>query len=109
MVLAMIILLYSQTIGFFYLYAFLFGFGYGSTSPLLPILTVDRFGRDISGTAYGLSTFFVAGIGGSLGPVLGGAIYDMTGSYTRAWQINLIILALVTILIQFLKPSVNRH
>jgi len=109
MVVAMNILLFSQAIEFFYLYAGLFGFGYGSTSPLLPILTVDRFGREISGTAYGLSTFFVAGIGGSLGPVFGGVIYDVTGSYTYAWQINLVILVFVTILILFLKPAEGKN
>jgi MFS family permease len=107
MAVAMIILLLSNSIVYFYLYACLFGFGYGSTSPLLPILIVDRFGRHISGTAFGLVSFFVAGFGGSFGPVFGGIIYDATGSYTVAWQINLAVLVLVTVLIQFLKPALN--
>jgi sugar phosphate permease len=102
---AMIILLLFHSIEFFYLYAFLFGFGYGSLSPMIIILTVDRFGRDISGTAYGLIAFFVMGLGGSFGPILGGIIYDATGSYTFAWQINLVCLILVMVLIQFLKPA----
>jgi sugar phosphate permease len=102
---AMIILLYFHSIGFFYLYACLFGFGYGSMSPMLAILMVDRFGRDISGTAYGLISFFAVGLGGSLGPIFGGIIYDVAGSYTHAWQINLAGLIFVTALIQFLKPA----
>jgi MFS family permease len=72
---------------------------------MLTILTVDRFGRDISGTVLGLITFFVVGLAGSLGPIFGGITYDTTGSYTFAWQINLAVLIFVTVLIQFLKPA----
>lgn len=105
MTVAMIILLFFHSIEFFYLYACLFGFGYGSIGPMLPVLMVGRFGRDIFGTSYGLVAFFVIGLGGSLGPVFGGIIYDATGSYTFAWQINLAVLMFVTVLIQFLKPA----
>ena len=109
MSIAMIILSYFHSIGYFYLYVCLFGFGYGSISPMLTILTVDRFGRDISGTALGLISFFVASLGGSLGPIFGGIIYDATGSYSLAWQINLVILIFVTVLIQFLKPTHSKE
>jgi MFS family permease len=105
MTVAMITLLFFHSIGFFYLYACLFGFGYGSLNPMISILMVDRFGRDISGTALGLIFFFAAGLGGSLGPIFGGIIYDATGSYTFAWQTNLAVLIFVTVLIQFLKPA----
>jgi sugar phosphate permease len=107
MALAMTILLLFRSIESFYLYACLFGFGYGSLSPMFPILIVDRFGRHISGTAYGLLGFFAVGIGGSFGPIFGGIVYDLTGSYTSAWQINLVGLVLITALIQFLKPARN--
>jgi len=102
---AMTILLFFHSIEFFYLYACLFGFGYGSLSPMLAILMVDRFGRHISGTSYGLICLFVVGIGGSVGPLFGGLVYDITGSYTYAWQINLVGLMIVTVLIEFLKPA----
>jgi cyanate permease len=45
------------------------------------------------------------GLCGSLGPIFGGIIYDVAGSYTHAWQINLAGLIFVTALIQFLKPA----
>jgi sugar phosphate permease len=105
MCVGMIILLLFHSIGFFYLFACLFGFGYGSLSTMIAFLTVDRFGREISGTAYGLISFFAVGLGGSFGPILGGIIYDTTGSYTFAWQVNLAGLVLVMALIQFLKPA----
>jgi sugar phosphate permease len=102
---AMVILLLFHSIEFIYLYACLYGFGYGCLSTMMPLLTVDRFGRDISGTAYGLGSFFAVGLGGSIGSIFGGIIYDTTGSYTFAWQVDLAVLIFVTVLIQFLKPA----
>ena len=99
------ILLLFHSVEFFYVYSCLFGFGYGSLSPMLPILIVDRFGRHLSGTGYGLLGFFAVGIGGSLGPIFGGLVYDVTGSYNFAWQVNLTGMIFVAALVQFLKPG----
>jgi len=101
----MVVLLFAHTVGVFYLYASIFGFGYGTIGPMLPILTADRFGREGLGTAYGLVTFFAVGLGGSIGPLFGGLIYDVFGSYLYAWRINVVILTVVTFLILFLRKS----
>ncbi len=101
------ILLFAHSIGIFYLYAAVFGFGYGSVGPMLPILMADRFGRRVLGTAYGLVTFFAVGLGGFIGPIFGGLVYDTFGSYLFAWRINVVILALVTFLILLLKKRVE--
>jgi MFS family permease len=88
-----------------YLYAVWYGFGYGSMAPLMPYLVSDRFGRHVLGSAYGLLILFVAGIGGSIGPVVGGLIYDRTGSYVSAWIVNLVLLLIISGLILTLKPA----
>jgi fucose permease len=49
--------------------------------------------------------FFVAGFGGSIGPVVGGVIYDRSGSYASAWLLNLIVLVAISVLILALKPA----
>jgi MFS family permease len=49
--------------------------------------------------------FFVAGFGGSIGPIIGGLIYDRTGSYANAWLLNLILLMAISVLILTLKPA----
>ncbi len=105
MTVAMAILLFFHSLEFFYLYACLFGFGYGSLTAMIAILNISRFGMDISGTAIGLTSFFVTGLGGSLGPIWGGIIYDTMGPYTFAWQVNLGVLVGVTVLMEFLKPA----
>jgi len=98
----MILLNYVDNVRSLYLYAVIYGFGYGCIAPILPILIVDRFGRHTLGSIYGLLTFFIGFIG-SLGPILGGIIYDHFGSYHYLWLINTIILALTSIIILTLK------
>lgn len=100
----MVLLLKTETATLLYAYTLLFGFGYGSISTMMPYLLADRFGRHVLGRAYGMLTFFSAGVGGSIGPVLTGRIYDLGGSYTPAWLLNIALLILVTALILLLKP-----
>jgi sugar phosphate permease len=102
----MIFLLKADTVTLLFSSALLFGFGYGSMAPMMPCLLADRFGRHILGTAYGMLTFFVA-IGGSLGPIITGYIYDLSGTYTLAWLLNLSVLLMVTFLILALKPALK--
>jgi MFS family permease len=102
----MIILLQTRTVEMLLVYAVVFGFGYGCLGPLLPILAADRFGRGNMGAVFGLLIFFVVGLGGALGPLLGGLVYDLAGSYRWAWGANLGLLIAAAIGIASLK---RRH
>jgi sugar phosphate permease len=104
----MFLLLRTTTVTTLFAYAFLFGFGYGSITALMPFLLADRFGRHILGASYGMQVFFVMAIGGTTGPIIAGYIYDMTGSYTNAWRLNLAVLVIVTFLILSLKKPGKR-
>ncbi len=104
MALGMFILLNAKTVMGLSLFAVIFGFGYGSLAPLMPYLLSDRFGRHTLGTAFGLLIFFVAGIGGGMGPFLGGIIFDVTGAYAYAWKLNMVALFAVSFFILALKP-----
>ncbi|MDD5100549.1 MAG: MFS transporter [Syntrophales bacterium] len=99
----MFLLLGTTSVATLFVYAILFGFGYGSMSALMPFLLADRFGPQILGSSYGMLVFFVTGIGGGAGPVITGYIYDLTGSYTDAWLLNLAVLVIVSFLILTLK------
>jgi MFS family permease len=100
----MMILLNATTTKSLYLYALIFGFGYGSVAPMMPILVANRFGRHVMGSVYGLLTFLI-GIGGAIGPLLGGLIFDTFGSYTYVWQLNILTLTGVALLILTLKKA----
>ncbi|MBA4396196.1 MAG: hypothetical protein C0394_02220 [Syntrophus sp. (in: bacteria)] len=102
MAVGMFVLLEATTARSLYFYAVIFGFGYGSLAPMMPILVADRFGRHVMGSVYGLLTFFI-GMGGAVGPILGGVIFDAVGSYVRVWQLNMVILAVASLVILTLK------
>jgi predicted MFS family arabinose efflux permease len=59
-------------------------------APLIGGLVADIFGTRYMATLLGLS-FVVHQLGSSLGTWGGGLIFDLSGSYERAWQIGVVI------------------
>jgi MFS family permease len=108
MVGGMFLLLRADTAALLFASSLLFGFGMGSIVTVMPYLLADRFGRDVLGTAYGMMNFLCAGIGGGLGPLITGWLYDRMGSYTLAWRIQLAALLVATGLIFALKRGRGR-
>ena len=79
-----------------YLYATLFGFATGLFSPTIIVGTADIYrGRNIGAISALLLTGI--GVGGAIGPWLGGYIYDIRGSYNIAFIISLVCFALACI------------
>ena len=69
----------------FYLGAALIGFNFGGNFALFPALTADWFGSATVGRNYGL-LFTAYGVGGVLGPLLGGVCRDLgAGRGAEAW------------------------
>ena len=104
----MFLLYHAKTVSVLYAYALVYGFGYGSLAPVMPYMIADRFGRQALGAAYGLGIFFATGLGGSVGPILGGYIYDKTGSYDLGWLICIVVLLIAAVTILTLKPKSAR-
>jgi MFS family permease len=67
----------------FYLFSAIFGFGYGGFVPLFPAVVGDWFGMKFHGSIFGVLSLAVA-IGGAIGPLLAGYVFDITGSYDIA-------------------------
>jgi MFS family permease len=105
MAVGMFLLYRTTNIIMLYAFAMFYGFGYGSIAPVTPYLISDRFGRQVLGVTYGLLTLFATGIGGALGPILGGFIFDKTGSYRPGWIMNTVFLLIISSLIFALKPK----
>lgn len=88
-----------------YLFAALFGFGYGGISALASPTLAELFGLRAHGAILGL----VASIGGDGGSAIGstgaGYIFDVTGSYFRAFLICAIINAVALTLVVGLRMS----
>jgi MFS family permease len=86
------VLLSATSVEGLFAYALIFGFGYGCLGPILPIIASGRFGRESIGSVYGVLNFFVAGVGGALGPIVGGVLYDALGSYRTVWALDIALL-----------------
>jgi len=61
-----------------------------SVAPLVSGLVVEMFGTRYMATLLGIA-FVMHQVGSSLGAFGGGLIFDMTGSYDRAWQTGVLI------------------
>lgn len=78
----------------FYLFAALFGFGYGGGAPLFSLLTAEIFGLEFIGAIMGASTLGGT-VGGAVGPIMGGYIFDLTGTYYPAFWLLIALLTLI--------------
>jgi MFS family permease len=91
-----------------YLLAALFGFAYGGIAPQLPVLTAQFFGLTSLGSILG-ALIFSGAVGGAVGPLLGGMIFDLSQSY--AWSFSLAGTAAISsfALIFLLRPPSARR
>jgi len=95
--LAFLCLLFAKEIWMFYVFAIIFGFAYGGSVPLNTLVSAKLFGLGSLGMI--LATVALCGnIGGALGAPLAGRTFDITGNYSLAFIICIIICALATIL-----------
>ena len=71
---------FARELPSFYALAVMFGFAYGGVMPLYAILVREYFGARIMGAIFG-AVASVSTLGMSIGPWLGGRLYDASGSY----------------------------
>jgi MFS family permease len=95
-ILALIWLLFTQEAWTFYLFAALFGLAWGGMVPLTTVVTAELFGLKYLGTLMG-SMLLIGSAGGSLGAPLAGVIFDITGGYSLAFSICIILCAVAII------------
>ena len=100
--LAMFWLLKATDIWMLYLFAAVFGFAYGGCVPQLPVIAGEIFELKSIGAIVGVQMLGVA-IGGAIGPLLGGRMFDVTGTYYFAFIVSGICTILALILLAFIR------
>ncbi len=80
-----------STYGALFVASVLIGFNYGANLSVFPSATKDYFGLKNFGFNYGC-VFTAWGVGGILGPVLSGCIYDVCQDFTYAYLIAAVCL-----------------
>jgi len=94
----------AEMVWMLYLFAVVFGFAYGSVlSPQSPLIA-ELFGLRSHGAILGV-IFFSATIGGAIGPILAGHIFDITSSYQLAFLICGAVAIMAIILTSLLRPT----
>ena len=90
----------GSTPAMLYLGAAIIGFNFGGNFSLFPAMTSDFFGNKNVGMNYGW-TFTAYGIGGLIGPLMGGYVRDSVGNFLYAFipaGIACLVVAVVTLL-----------
>ena len=100
---ALVWVMAADKVWMFYLFAVLFGFGYGGLATLESPLVAELFGLRSLGVIIG-TVMFSFTMGGAIGPVLAGSIFDTTSSYQIAFLICAGINAVGLIASLILKP-----
>jgi len=85
-----------------YLGATLIGFNFGGNFALFPTMTADTFGTDTVGQNYPY-VFLAYGLGGILGPILGGMLGDM-GNFPIAFTVTGVACIVAAVLIYKVNP-----
>ena len=99
----------ATAIWMLYLFAAVFGFAYGGCVPQLPVIAGEIFELKSIGAIVGVQMLGVA-IGGAIGPLLGGYVFDVTGTYYFAFIVSSICTILALILLAFIRvPRKVRH
>ena len=86
-----------------YLGATLIGFNFGGNFALFPTITADTFGVKSVGMNYPF-VFLAYGVGGILGPILGGKMGDI-GNFPMAFTIAGVAVLIGTVLTLMVKPA----
>jgi OFA family oxalate/formate antiporter-like MFS transporter len=83
------------------------GFNFGGNFALFPLLTLENFGPKNLGANYG-AVFTSYGVGGILGPVMAGKVWDNMGTFKSAFiiaAIACVAAAVLTFLLKHIKPE----
>jgi MFS family permease len=86
-------LLLADRLWMLLVFAVVYGFAHGGFFTLMSPLTAEFFGTVSHGTIFGM-IIFASTIGGAIGPLLAGYVFDLTGSY-RALLLSLPLISSV--------------
>ena len=103
----LVILLFAHQVWHFYIFAVIFGITYGGFATIIGPIVTDLFGIRSHGAIMGSSTLGGT-VGGAIGPIVAGSIFDMTGSYQLAFVLFIVLTLIGLLAVLILKmPTYN--
>jgi MFS transporter, OFA family, oxalate/formate antiporter len=107
LVIALILLIFSNQLWMLYVFAILFSFSYGAEVTLMPLLAGQIFGLAAVMALTGIVSAS-ARVGGAIGSWMGGAVFDSTQSYLIAFAIAAVFGLIIFSLAVTLKRTKTR-
>ena len=86
-----------------YAFAGVYGLTHGGIFTIISPIVAEYFGIRAHGTLFGITVFFGA-LGGSIGPIAAGYIFDVTGTYGPAIWLSTLMCIIGLISIILLRP-----
>ncbi|MDY6916459.1 MAG: MFS transporter [Chloroflexota bacterium] len=87
-----VVLFMTRSPAMVWVFVFVYGFAMGGNVTMQPLLTAQLYGISSFGAIFGWMALAGA-VGSALGPVIGGAIYDVSGSYSIAFIVFIAVYA----------------
>jgi len=92
-----------KSIWMFYLFAVIYGIGVSSGGIMEPIIVAELFGIKSHGLILGVVSF-VFTVGGAIGPLVTGYLFDLNGNYQIAFVLCAVLSIVAVILGTLLRP-----
>jgi MFS family permease len=104
----LLVLMTARDMPSVYLFIALFGIGFGGNVPLMPAIRAEYFGRTALGKIQGFMNPLMM-FAGFLGPILGGYLFDLTGTYQLAFGVTGLLTFVAAIVMFFARPARQRE
>lgn len=104
---ALVLVQFARQTWAFYLFAAIYGIAHGAFFTVISPVLAELFGLRAIGSIIG-AIIMVGTVGGALGPLVAGLIFDVTGSYQAAFLLILGFSIIAIILMSLVKPISNQ-
>lgn len=96
----------AEELWMLYLFAAVYGFTHGGFFTVISPIVAEYFGLRSHGLLFGMAVF-AGTVGGFIGPIFAGRVFDVTASYSLAFWVCIVSAALGLGLILSLKPKIG--
>lgn len=103
LLLSLLWLRFAEAAWMLFIFAVLYGFAHGGLFTVVSPAVAEFFGMRAHGAIFGVIVF-CGTIGGALGPLLAGSIFDATGSYNIAFTALAVLALIGLLLVLSLRP-----
>jgi len=104
---AMVWLIWAQGLWMLYLFAIVYGLANGGLLSSITAILGDTFGLSRIGAILGVLDVGWA-IGAATGPVIGGLVFDTSNSYSLAFLLGAVAMAIIALLIALIRRETGR-